>query len=37
MSRYKATRKMNKTFGRTAVKTKKINLAPKIMRGGERL
>lgn len=37
MSRYKVTRRMNKSFGRTAVKTKKINIAPKIMRGGERL
>ena len=27
----------NKNFGRTAVKTKKINVKPKIMRGGIRL
>lgn len=29
--------KMYNTFGRTAVKTKTINIAPKIMRGGTRL
>ena len=27
----------NKNFGRTAIKTKKINVKPKIMRGGIRL
>lgn len=30
-------RKDKKIFRRTAVKTKKINVAPKIMRGGIRL
>lgn len=30
-------RKDKKVFRRTAVKTKKINVAPKIMRGGIRL
>lgn len=37
MPRYRTPNKVNRTFGRTAVKTKKINIAPKIMRGGERL
>lgn len=32
-----AGKKDRKTFRRTAVKTKKINVAPKIMRGGIRL
>lgn len=30
-------RKDKKVFRRTAVKTKKINIAPKVMRGGIRL
>lgn len=30
-------RKDRKVFRRTAVKTKKINIAPKVMRGGIRL
>lgn len=31
------TAKDKKVFKRTAAKTKKINLAPKVMRGGTRL
>lgn len=30
-------KKDNNNFGRTAIKTKKINIAPKISRGGIRL
>lgn len=36
MSRYKAGPGDKAYFSRTAVKTKKINLQPKIMRGGTR-
>lgn len=32
-----ARRKDRKVFRRTAVKTKKVNISPKIMRGGIRL
>lgn len=35
--RYKAPNSARHQFSRTAIKTKKINIAPKIMRGGERL
>ncbi len=39
MSRRATTNRLNdhKIFARTAAKTKKINIAPKIMRGGTRL
>lgn len=35
--RRKATRYDRNTFGRTAVKTKKMNIKPFVARGGERL
>ena len=37
MSRYRAGRGDRARFTRTAVKTKKMNLEPKTMRGGTRL
>lgn len=37
MTNLKSERKDKKVFKETAAKTKKINIAPKVMRGGIRL